>query len=377
MILNKINSHKKDMGNLNRARILFWGLIGLVTFSSCKKLYGIPDDVDYLSENINYTAIKFNPVLGRTSLFGNFSADNSTFPLNFEIINPRNINGVPTNAFSQVFPVKVWTAAYTGLEKTLSEIEEKRKLEEHPLFEVRKSGEFILWSTANNANFLKSGADSTYVFDVSVKNNGNSRLIRNIAVVPYRERPYEPSNHIDIKSGAALYDLDVPTLRMRLLPNTLTGMRGAQTNRTLVRELRTTNASTKVKNVQQDCWVYFNRIGDGKSLTFKFMNKDSVAINPAKFNNTKWQNLLHGFDMEMTPTYVRYKVAYPIPLIRMATSYTTTDGSQANVVFSYNRIGFSGARETGTMNLSFNIFQEGDWEIIFFFHNEDPKFENE
>jgi hypothetical protein len=348
-----------------------------ITLTGCKKWYGVPDDTDYLSENITYTLLKFNPVLGRTTLMGNFSADNSTYPLTFEILNPRNTDGSPSTAFSIVKPVKVWTDGYTGAEKTLSEIEAKRKIENHPLFEVRKSGEFILWSGATNANFLKTGADSTYFYDVAVTNNGNRRVIRNLAVVPLRERPTEPSNNINPQTGAQLYDTDVPTLKVHLLPNAIAGMRGATTNRTLVRETRSTNSVTKVKSVLQDCYVYFNRKGDGNSLTFKFMDKDSVAIDPAKFNNTKWASLIHGFNMQMTTTSVKYDVAYPIPLIKMATMYTTTDGSQANVVFSYNRIGFSGARETGTMNLTFNIFQEGDWEIIFFFHNETPKFENE
>jgi hypothetical protein len=123
--------------------------------------------------------------------------------------------------------------------------------------------------------------------------------------------------------------------------------------------------------------VYFKRKGDGNALTIKFFDKDSVAINPLKFNGTKWDKLVHGFNPVIGPTSVKYEVAYPIPLTPFPTEYTTSDGSQALLSFSYNRIGFNGSREVGTMTLPFSIYQPGDWEIIFFFHNENPKFEDE
>lgn len=355
--------------NIKLGRLLLL-VAGTAAFAGCSKWYSLPPDADYLSENINYTTLRFEPILGRTTVMGNFTADNSNLPLKFEIINPRNKDGSPAAAFSQVLPIKAWTLPYTGLEKSLAEIEDKRKPEDHPLFEVLKSGEFTLWSTAVNSNFLKTGVDSTYTFDVRVSNSGGTRTIKDIVLSPVRERPYEPSFHINQYSGVPLYEATgVPK---RLLPNILSGMRGQATNKTLVRE-----EDANTVKVRQDCWVYFNRKGDGNRLTFKFMDKDSAIIKPSRFNGTKWESLIHGFDMEMTDEYVRYKVAYPIPLNRVTTVYTTSDGLQASVNFLYNRIGFSGARETGQLGLSFNIFQEGDWEVIFFFHNETPRFDNE
>lgn len=348
-----------------------------VFLSGCKKWYGIPESEDFLSENINYTALKFRPVLGRTSLLGNFVADNSTYPLNFKIVKPRNTLGL-TDAFEQILPALIWTSPYTGTETSLDQIEAKRKIELKPVFEIRPSGEFILWSSASSENFASSGfgPDSIYTFDVEVSNKSGTRIIRDIVMTPLRERPYEPSYHIDELTGAPLLDKDltIPIVR-RILPNSLTGMRGATTRRELKREERKTSGS--VKTVVQDCYVYFKRVGDGKSITFKFMDKDSIPINPNKFNNTKWDNLLHGFNRRMTPESVTYDVAFPVPLIKMRTPFTNADGSQAYVAFSYNRIGFSGTRETGKVDLSFNLYQEGDWEIIFFFHNETPKFEDE
>lgn len=354
---------------MNRATLIYILLLSVVV-TGCEKLYDLPADKDYLSDNATYTATRFSPVLGRTTLLGNFSADNSNLPLIFEIKNPRNADGTPSTAFSQTAPVLVWKAPYTGLETSLQEIEAKRVQEEHPLFEVLPSGEFVLWNTAVNGNFLKTGTDSTYFFDVQVSNDGGSKTVRRLELAPMRERPYEPSTHIDQYSGNPLFELNGQP--KRLLPNILSGMRGAGTNRTLVRE-----ENANLATVKQDCWVYFNRKGDGQSISFKFMDKDSSVIDPAKFNGTKWNSLLHGFNMQMTPEYVKYDIAFPIPLTRVPTLYTTADGLQATVSFSYNRIGFSGTRETGNLGLSFNIFQPGDWEIIFFFHNETPKFDNE
>jgi hypothetical protein len=342
----------------------------IVLFASCRKLYNLPDDLPYLSDNVNYPTPVFKAVLGRTTLGTPFVKDDSTFPLTFEIIDVKNLDKSSSNALSVKKPVKVWTAQYTGNETSLAEIESKRKVEEHSIFEVRSSGEFVLWSSATNADLLKSAPDSLYTFKVRVSNKAGEKIIGPLTFIPVRERPYEPSYHIDPTTGVALKEID-NTVK-RILPETLTGMRGSTTNRPLVRQ---TNPTTTT--VRQDVWVYFNRVGDGNSLTFKFMDKDSIAIDPKKFNGTDWKNVVHGFNPKFESTYVRYDVAYPIPLTMWPTKYTTPDGSQALSTFQYNRIGFGGNREIGIMSLRYNIFREGDWEIIFYFHNETPKFEDE
>ncbi|WP_042722448.1 DUF5007 domain-containing protein, partial [Flavobacterium sp. B17] len=95
------------------------------------------------------------------TLMGGFNGDNSTQPLKFEIINARFGDGRPVTDLFQKKPTYVWTAPYNGLEKSLAEIEAKRKLEEHPLFEVRSSGEFIMWGSSTNALITPRSADST------------------------------------------------------------------------------------------------------------------------------------------------------------------------------------------------------------------------
>ena len=132
-------------------------------------------------------------------------------------------------------------------------------------------------------------------------------------------------------------------------------------------------------------YTYIRKVpgGTGNSLRFKFLNKDSVAINPARFNETKWDQLVHGFNMERTNEYVKFEVAYPIPVARIPTRFTsggvanTNGGSTAHVEFVYSRKGFGGAREQGVISQEFAIYEKGDWEIVFHFKTVNPKFEDE
>jgi hypothetical protein len=145
-------------------------------------------------------------------------------------------------------------------------------------------------------------------------------------------------------------------------------------------------------------YVYIRKFTDptgnpaaiGHRLRFKFLNKDSAAIEPFRFNATKWIDQVHGFTpdgtapgFDRTNTYVEYNVAYPIPLAKIPTKYTvngvanTTGGDRAHAEFSYTRTGFGNVRETGKILIDFAIFEKADWEIVFHFKTQNPKFEND
>jgi hypothetical protein len=68
-------------------------------------------------------------------------------------------------------------------------------------------------------------------------------------------------------------------------------------------------------------------------------------------------------------------VAYPIPLTSVQTQYT--DGGNARAEFRYSRRGFGGGLTTAMFGLDFKIFAPGDWEIVFYFKKDNPKFEDE
>ncbi|ULT28102.1 DUF5007 domain-containing protein [Sphingobacterium sp. E70] len=66
--------------------------------------------------------------------------------MTFKIVNARDIDGQPTTLFDDKFPVKIWKEAYTGFEKSIAEIEAKRKIEYRPILEIlQKSGNINFW----------------------------------------------------------------------------------------------------------------------------------------------------------------------------------------------------------------------------------------
>lgn len=342
--------------------IAFAFLAGL---AACKKW--LPQELGYLSPKAVYSQTTFNPILGRTTLYSQiFNTDNSSTPIDFKITNVRYLStGAPTNDLEKQAPVLVWKQAYTGYEKSVAEIEAKRKLETHPIWEIRKNaGDFILWASADST-MIHQLPDSGYLFDVVASNSGGLNTYKNLVLAPFREQPYQPYDH-DAITGDRLKKYLNPAdssifsyIYIHPNVNNITG------------------DSTDEQILSDSVRVLFHKTGNGNTLTFKFLDKDSIPIDPAKFNHTNWDSLVHGFNVKVTNQYVRYDVAYPIPVIRYPTRFTNSDGSQANVEFAYDRIGFGGIRQRGTVDFSFAIYQKGDWEVIFYFHSDNPRFRDE
>ncbi|MES2828840.1 MAG: DUF5007 domain-containing protein [Bacteroidota bacterium] len=355
-------------------------LTAVVAFSGCRKIFNLPDERDYLSTRADFTQKSFDPRLGQTRIYNNiFNADNSSFPMTFEIINPRFGDGRDASDMLQVKPVLVWTAEYTGKETSLAQIEAKRKIENHPILEMRGSGELVFWNSATRA--IIKPADSIIFpqnarfFDVRITNSGGSRIIKNLQITPKIEVPYEPADDYNQITGAPNTTTPGGKARIFNYPN-LSNIKG-----------QTTNANINGRDGTGLVYMYIRKYtGDdanGSTLRFKFLNKDSVEIDPIKFGDTKWDQLVHGFNKKMTTKYVKYDVAYPIPLAKIPSIYTAggitnvTGGDVAYVEFSYSRLGFGNVRETGRLSTNFKIFEKGDWEIVFHFKTVNPKFEND
>ena len=361
----------------NSKYIAFSFLATLVLFSGCKKIFDLPDEKDYLSTKISYSQLAYEPILGRNTIFGGkFNSDNSSFPMKFEIINPRFGDGRDANELLTKRDVLVWTGEYTGREESIAEIEAKRKLESHPIVELRASGDVLVWNSAN-ADILAPRDSIIYpqdirYFDVKVTNSGGTRIIKDLSIVPWRERPYWPDADFNIYNGRPNTEGPTSKTLVHIFPG-ISGMVGQSTNR----ELKLNDGANGV------VYTYIRPVpnGPGNTIRFKFLNKDSAAINPANFNETKWDRLVHGFNRQMTNEYVQYDVAYPIPLAAIPTRYTSGgingSGERAFVEFSYSRIGFGGQREIGRIWQDFQIYRKGDWEIVFHFKTVNPKFEDE
>ncbi|SEW52987.1 DUF5007 domain-containing protein [Chitinophaga arvensicola] len=352
------------------SKLCRYGLTGtfavlLMGLGACKKW--LPEDLDYLSPKATYSQKSFTPTLGRTTVFsGIYNTDNSTTPLTFKIMNVRNmITGQPSTDLNKVIPVWVWKQGYTGDEKSVAEINAKRIQENHPLWEIREhSGDFILWAGADSS-MVAQVPNGGYLFDVVASNSGGSNTYKDLTLLPYRELPYSPSADIDPLTGAPAirYTSDSSSYaRVYNHPGMVNIM----------------GDSTELPMKSDSVRVLFHKTGNGSSLTFKFMDKDSLPINPALFNATgPLDSLIHGFSPKLTSEYIRFDVAYPIPLIKYPTRWTVGDGSQAKVRFAYDRKVFGGSIARATLDFYFAIYQKGDWEIIFYFYSDTPRFRNE
>lgn len=342
--------------NINKVKKLYLVLTVAIGLYACKK--NLPDDRLSLGADSRFTQTLYQPVLGAPTVFtGNFNIGSSSMPLNFKIVNMRRFNGEAAPELSDYFPVKVWKQAYNGKETSLAEIEAKRTIENHQLFEIREhSGQFVMWPEAKS-NFVRAQPDSGYVFDVEVSNSGGRRYFQNLKLRPFKEVPVFPST-LDVSNGQEIY-VSVPAQ--------VYNIRGKRTNNFL------TSADVRVQFRKKPAGTPGNT---GHSISFKFVDSLYNIIDPNKFNTTKWADVVHGFDMVKTSTEVTYQVAYPIPLTTYPTKYTSTNGTAAISAFTFDRIG-SGSLQSALLGMAYQIFDPGDWEVVFWFTTEYPKFEND
>lgn len=322
---------------------LFIGLallaLSLPALHSCKKYW--PTENDAFNLDMNFSVTEFKPILGRNTYYTNVFNDNqSTLPLTFRVLNLRSFDGDPVPELLKLFPVRIWTKPYTGLEKSLDEIYAKTDTIMRPIWEIGKhSGAFTMWDVAGS-DLIKTEPDSCYLFDVEVSNNGGRRYFRNLKLKPQVEMASE------ISTGFSVNIL------------------GDSTRQNI-----------------NDIKYWVNRKGDGNSITFKFLDPKLKPIKLSKFNDMDtedWKKIIHGFNMRFAAdsSSVTYDVAYPIPLVpTLNTDYN--QGTLASSNFAYSRTAFGGSRESSILSLKYRIFQQGDWEIVVYFPTEAPLFKND
>lgn len=316
----------------------------------------LPEIADSFDKDAAFSTTVYRPILGRTTVFGdNFNAGNSTQPLTFTLTEVRHADGTPAPELTELFPVQVWTSPYLGTETSLQEIEAKRSYENRPLLQVRQhSGEIVMWANAKSS-FVACNPSEGYVFTVKAENSGGYRFYTGLKLIPERETDYEPNN-VDEETGFIKEDY--------IHPERISGVSAMDNSWKFL--------------TTDDVRIYFHRDLDNKdkenTLTFKFLNSDYTVIDPHKFNQTDWTTLVHGFEPQVTEEYVRYKVAYPIPLNNVPTKYTDSKGEKASVNFRYDRIGRNGRRMNSSLGFDFSIFTAGHWEIVIVFYGGSPEF---
>ncbi len=116
--------------------------------------------------------------------------------------------------------------------------------------------------------------------------------------------------------------------------------------------------------LEEDVHVYIRQNedmeGEEKTLTFRFYDDNYVPINPAEFDKTDWDKMAEGlfFNKEQTSTYVRYNVAYPLPLLELPMSYTNKEGNKVHLSFTASRLSTSGYRINRIFSLTLLFIQK-------------------
>ncbi|WP_447640640.1 MULTISPECIES: DUF5007 domain-containing protein [Chitinophagaceae] len=333
--------------------------LGCTLLFSCSKKDYLPAKRENLGEDALFNQQLFQPVLGRTTKYsGIFQPGSTTYPVQFRLINVRNVTtGQPATELTTLYPVSVWKETYTGNETSVAEIEAKKEIQYRPVLDIGAgSGDLTLWYTGNSS-FVKALPDSGYIFDIEASNSGGRRYFTNMQLQPYRERPFEPSN-LDAVTGQPTSTNVYPSLTFNIMGD-----------------------STNLPLVSSDIKVFISKVNDGSNtqnkLTFRFFDKNYNPINPDKFGTTNWTGLVHGFNMQKTATSVTYDVSYPLPSVKLPTKYTNGTGDMASVLFSYNRLDAFGTLSSAGLGLDFAIYENGNWEIVFVFANDNPRFRNE
>lgn len=345
------------MKTVIKFKLLVTFVLGVLFFTSCKSF--IPEDIDALGEDVNYTTREFAPTLGRKTVYENAAnlGSSSSLPLDFKIMNVRTVDGDAATEMMDKFPVKIWKTTYTGEEKSIEEIEAKRETEYRTILEIGKnSGDIMIWNYGNS-NWIRTQPDSCYLFDVEISNSGGRRYVRNLRLKPYKERAYEPSQYNAVTGLAP---------NAALSPSQASNIYGEKTGNYLFGS-----------EIQVFVFKDAENTSPGGSLSISVIDSLNQSIDIQKFKDTKWAEMIHGFDPVFHDNKVTYQVAYPIPLIQYPTKYTNVDGSRAQISLRYDRIGFGGFLNTAILGFDFAIYEEGHWEIQFRFRGESPKFDND
>lgn len=323
--------------------------------TSCTSL--IPDDLDALGEDVTLTVTEFTPYLGRTTVYENIVnvSNKSTLPITFNVVGVRTYDGAPAPELTEKYPVKVWKKAYTGEETSLAEIEAKRTVEYRSMLDIQHNSGFITFWNSGNQSFVRNVPDDGYLFDLEIQNSGGRRYVRDVALKPFKERPYEPSQY-DPSSGLS----------------TTAFLRPSYFN---VYDSRDGNKI--VLDVRAYIFKQTENTAPGNTFTISVVDSLGHTIDVRDFKDTKFDELVHGFNPKFNEGKVTYDVAYPMPLVNYPTKYTDASGRWSRIMLRYNRIGFGGLRQEAGIWMDLAIFEEGHWELQFRFNGGSPKFLNE
>lgn len=355
--------------------LLLWVVVAFSVsmISGCYKDL-LPKEEDYFSKYANYNRTSFDPILEQTNVFlHGFNPDYSTQPLDFTILNCRRadvvyltsdsskfyIDTVPAPYLRQEVPVKEWKDYYSGKEKSIAEIEAKKRESKRPVLDIRPhSGDIFFWQT--DASVVPPGL---YFFDVKVQNGGGEKVYH-MELEVRNPHPYEPYNYDDM-TGERLPDRQGGYIH----PSSMSGV-----------------VNLFDQPLPPDSLdIHFRKVGAAKNtLTIKFLDKDENPIKLSKFDQMEWDSLTYysnmtgedvpfGFNRKMNQdsTAVTWDIPNPFPVLLGVSGFAP----RVEINFKYNRVSF-GERVDAHIDFVFAIMEPGEWELVYKFR-ENPKFQDD
>ena len=334
------------------------GVISLIASSCYKQM--LPGEKPYFNNDCNFSKNDFVVYPDRINTFyGIFNPANSTQPMKIELSNVTDEEGNPVPELATVVDVPQWSEYYSGLEKSVEEIEAKRTTGKLPAFYVRESsGDVVFWPV--DTAVVKPG---NYIFDIVASNAAGKKTFQKFKLHVRRPRPYEPWYFDDVtgdrtKSGDA-YNFPRPSL-----------------NGNVKDEL-----NNNINNNDVTIW-YEWKSSTKNTFSVRMFDKDSLPISLSMMNATKWDSLRYnssvakvnvplGFNRRFSEdsAVVTYDRTNPYPI--MADVF----GERSYMELAYERR-YNGVRSVGTIGFSFALFKPGSWDIIIKF-NKNIRFEND
>lgn len=156
-----------------KIKCILWLALTLFV-ASCKK----DDNKGFLSPALKYTNPSIKVSVGASLIqSGAMVADESTKPLVFSIDAIYTADGkIADGVMNYKVDTYFWQKEYTGKEKTVAEIDEKRTKVNRPAIDINpENGNIVIYPEASDTTKLVKGK---YTIDVRVKNSGGEMLIK-------------------------------------------------------------------------------------------------------------------------------------------------------------------------------------------------------
>ncbi|WP_345210771.1 DUF5007 domain-containing protein [Mucilaginibacter gynuensis] len=149
---------------------------GTLLMSACTK---IPQEGS-LAPDISYKNRKQYAISGLQQNIGNFQVSTSTLPLNFEIVEVRELNGLKTTALNENIPVVRYKEPIVGNE-TPAELLLKTDTVMTPAVSINQhTGQLEILE----GNRIPAGE---YHFDIRVANQSGGRVLKDALVIEFKE----------------------------------------------------------------------------------------------------------------------------------------------------------------------------------------------